>query len=122
MAPPADEPATEQTGALHSAVPGSWDTTSYTIAVGELRLLPARGVSARPTPRLRRPHRLGSRADLVVQAEPPYTLWAGSRSAQLSPSEARLLALLRQEAGQIIAHARLATAVSGDNTVSRNNL
>jgi len=86
------------------------------------RFEPARGVSARPTPRLRRPHRLGSSAGLVVQAEPPYTLWAGSRSAQLSPSEARVLALLRQEAGQIIAHARLATAVSGNNTVSRNNL
>jgi DNA-binding response OmpR family regulator len=81
------------------------------------RFDPARSEPARSAPRP-----LRGRATLRVQSEPPYTLRAGARSVRLTPCEARILALLRQEAGHVVADARLLAAGSGEAPVSRNNL
>jgi DNA-binding response OmpR family regulator len=46
----------------------------------------------------------------------------GKRIVPLPPVEARLLALLRQEDGCVVAHARLQAAGSGERSMSRNHL
>jgi DNA-binding response OmpR family regulator len=79
------------------------------------RFAPAGGEPARP-------QQLRGSATLVVQSESPHTLRAGARSVRLTPCEARILALLRQEAGHVVAAARLLAAGSGEAPVSRNNL
>jgi DNA-binding response OmpR family regulator len=83
------------------------------------RFAPAAPGSTAPGPAPSR--RLRGRAILAVDPE-QCTMRVGPRTVPLTPLEARLLALLRQEAGRVVAHARLQAAWSDPPPLSANTL
>jgi DNA-binding response OmpR family regulator len=83
------------------------------------RFAPAAPGSTAPGPAPSR--RLGGGARLAVDPE-QCTMRVGQRTVPLTPCEARLLALLRQEAGRVVAHARLRAVWSDPPPLSANAL
>jgi len=75
------------------------------------------GLALRPAPLRRRQRRAGLAVDPTQ-----HTMRVGQRIVPLSPLEARLLAVLRQEAGRVVAHARLRAAWSAPPPLAANTL
>jgi DNA-binding response OmpR family regulator len=95
--------------------------TITTVREQGYRFTPAPDAPDRPVSQPPRRHRLQSRAALAVHAA-QYTMQVGRCTVPLTPLEARLLALLRQEAGRVVEHARLRGAGSDGLPVSANEV